>query len=188
MLSAFSRVLTGFLQMRGFTCGIDDLLLVKKAEQERSKIVATAEAAALKASADLVGHPHPPHPDADTTVSGFNGLTYLQVLNVDADVLQQLSSLPNPSNLPAPPTPPPPPPPDSEADTIVSGSDLFCCISSTFTLGCRCITTWCTPSHHHPPPPPRGLPHPRHLHAHSATPTRKTTLKPDIVATPGQLP
>ena len=69
MLSAFSRVLTGYLQMRGFTCGIDDLLLVPGAEQERARIVSTAEAAALKASADLVGHPHPPDPNADTTVS-----------------------------------------------------------------------------------------------------------------------
>ncbi|KAK9840861.1 hypothetical protein WJX84_010134 [Apatococcus fuscideae] len=66
MLSAFSRVLTGYLQMRGFTCGIDDLLLVKAAETERAAIVATAEAAALKASADLVGHTAPPDLDSDT--------------------------------------------------------------------------------------------------------------------------
>lgn len=69
MLSAFSRVLTGYFQMRGFTCGIDDLLLVEGAETERAAIVSTAEAAALRASAELVGHSEPPSLDADTEAS-----------------------------------------------------------------------------------------------------------------------
>lgn len=38
-LSAISRLLTRFLQMRGFSCRMDDLLLVPKAERARARII-----------------------------------------------------------------------------------------------------------------------------------------------------
>lgn len=58
-ISALSRLLTYYLQMQGFTCGYDDLLLVKKAEQARSALLDTAETAALAASARFVGEEVP---------------------------------------------------------------------------------------------------------------------------------
>ena len=54
-ISALSRLLTFFLQMRGFTCGFDDLLLVPAAEEQRRTLLETAETAALHSSARFVG-------------------------------------------------------------------------------------------------------------------------------------
>ena len=54
-ISALSRLLTFYLQMHGFTCGFDDLLLVPEAEQQRRVMLETAETAALHASARFVG-------------------------------------------------------------------------------------------------------------------------------------
>lgn len=58
-ISALSRLLTYYLQTQGFTCGYDDLLLVKKAERARSALLDTAETAALAASARFVGEDVP---------------------------------------------------------------------------------------------------------------------------------
>lgn len=41
------------LQWHGFTCGMDDLLLVPRAEARRKEILTTADAVAVKASADF---------------------------------------------------------------------------------------------------------------------------------------
>jgi DNA-directed RNA polymerase I subunit RPA1 len=38
MLNALSRLLTGFLQLHGFTCGLDDLLLSSNAEAARTRV------------------------------------------------------------------------------------------------------------------------------------------------------
>jgi DNA-directed RNA polymerase I subunit RPA1 len=38
MLNALSRLLTSYLQAAGFTCGMDDLLLVPAAEAQRARV------------------------------------------------------------------------------------------------------------------------------------------------------
>lgn len=58
-ISALSRLLTFYLQMHGFTCGFDDLLLVPEAEEQRRVMLETAETAALHASARFVGEEVP---------------------------------------------------------------------------------------------------------------------------------
>lgn len=58
-ISALSRLLTFYLQMHGFTCGFDDLLLVPAAEQQRSTMLEAAETAALASSARFVGQDVP---------------------------------------------------------------------------------------------------------------------------------
>ena len=58
-ISALSRLLTFYLQMHGFTCGFDDLLLVPAAEQQRSIMLEAAETAALASSARFVGQDVP---------------------------------------------------------------------------------------------------------------------------------
>ena len=58
-ISALSRLLTFYLQMHGFTCGFDDLLLVPEAETQRRVMLETAETAALHASARFVGEAVP---------------------------------------------------------------------------------------------------------------------------------
>ncbi len=63
LTSAFSRLFTFYLQTHGFTCGIDDLLLVPTAEAERADVLQRAEPAAWHASAGFVGQA-----DADATV------------------------------------------------------------------------------------------------------------------------
>ncbi len=78
-ISALSRLLTYYLQMQGFTCGYDDLLLVKRAERARTELLDTAETAALAASARFVGEEVPqllqgkdsakPKPQSDIPVS-----------------------------------------------------------------------------------------------------------------------
>jgi hypothetical protein len=56
LTSSLSRLLTLYLQQRGFTCGMDDLLLKHSAEQTRAKLLRGAELDALRASADFVSH------------------------------------------------------------------------------------------------------------------------------------
>lgn len=58
-ISALSRLLTFYLQMHGFTCGFDDLLLVPAAEQQRRAMLEAAETAALASSARFVGQDVP---------------------------------------------------------------------------------------------------------------------------------
>ena len=58
-ISALSRLLTSYLQMHGFTCGFDDLLLLPEAEEQRAAMLETAETAALHASARFVGEDIP---------------------------------------------------------------------------------------------------------------------------------
>ncbi|CAI5462231.1 unnamed protein product [Closterium sp. Yama58-4] len=43
LLSSLSRLLTTFLQIRGFTCGVGDLLLTAPAEAERAAIISRAD-------------------------------------------------------------------------------------------------------------------------------------------------
>lgn len=43
LLSVFSRLFTGYLQMHGFTCGVVDLLLVPQAEDDRKKKLEKSE-------------------------------------------------------------------------------------------------------------------------------------------------
>ncbi|EHA8587710.1 DNA-directed RNA polymerase I subunit 1 [Cocos nucifera] len=44
LLSVFSRLFTLFLQMHGFTCGVDDLLLDQSSDMERKRILEKSEA------------------------------------------------------------------------------------------------------------------------------------------------
>jgi DNA-directed RNA polymerase I subunit RPA1 len=53
LLSALSRMGTLYLQWHGFTCGMNDLLLVAAAEQARVDVLGRAECSALKASAEV---------------------------------------------------------------------------------------------------------------------------------------
>ncbi|XP_009394527.2 DNA-directed RNA polymerase I subunit 1-like [Musa acuminata AAA Group] len=43
LLSVFSRLFTSFLQIHGFTCGVDDLLLSQKSDIERERILKKSE-------------------------------------------------------------------------------------------------------------------------------------------------
>lgn len=80
MLSALSRLFTLFLQWHGFTCGMDDLLLIQRSESARSEILSTAEMAALSASADMAGVA-PPQP-------GMTGQQYVAEAVAVAEGLQ----------------------------------------------------------------------------------------------------
>ena len=53
LISALSRLFTAYLHFGGFTCGLDDLLLIDAAERERAELCETAELRALRASADF---------------------------------------------------------------------------------------------------------------------------------------
>ena len=55
LTGAFGRLFTAYLQLRGFTCGIDDLLLHRPSEMERLQLLGRAETAALQASAKIAG-------------------------------------------------------------------------------------------------------------------------------------
>lgn len=59
LLNAFSRLFTHYLQWFGLTCGYDDLLLLSDAEQRRAKLLSSAEAIAIGASAEFVGQQLP---------------------------------------------------------------------------------------------------------------------------------
>ena len=39
LLSSFSRLFTSYLQLRGFTLGVQDILVTRKADKKRSKII-----------------------------------------------------------------------------------------------------------------------------------------------------
>eukprot|EP00884_Botryococcus_braunii_P022722 jgi/Botrbrau1/9133/Bobra.160_3s0008.2 len=60
LTSSLSRLLTLYLQQRGFTCGMDDLLLKPSAEKARADLLRKAELEALRATAEFVGHQLPP--------------------------------------------------------------------------------------------------------------------------------
>ena len=53
LISALSRLFTAYLHFGGFTCGLDDLLLIQAAERERFELCETAELRALRASAEF---------------------------------------------------------------------------------------------------------------------------------------
>lgn len=55
LLSCFSRLFTYHLQHHGFTCGIDDVLLLAGAEQKRAATIARAELTVMRASAVAAG-------------------------------------------------------------------------------------------------------------------------------------
>eukprot|EP00658_Telonema_sp_P-2_P041530 TRINITY_DN2971_c0_g1_i1.p1 TRINITY_DN2971_c0_g1~~TRINITY_DN2971_c0_g1_i1.p1 ORF type:complete len:1072 (-),score=265.32 TRINITY_DN2971_c0_g1_i1:57-3272(-) len=55
LLSAFGRCFSFFLQQVGFTCGIQDLLITRDAEDKRLALMAEAEAIGARISAEAVG-------------------------------------------------------------------------------------------------------------------------------------
>ena len=55
LLSCFSRLFTHFLQHHGFTCGINDVLLLAGAEGQRADTLARAELTVMRASAVAAG-------------------------------------------------------------------------------------------------------------------------------------
>jgi DNA-directed RNA polymerase I subunit RPA1 len=55
LTAALSRLLTGFLQRHGFTCGLSDVGLVAEAEAARSALLAGADSRALAAAAAFAG-------------------------------------------------------------------------------------------------------------------------------------
>eukprot|EP00899_Mesostigma_viride_P013846 jgi/Mesvir1/22462/Mv18493-RA.1 len=60
MLSILSRLFTFFLQIHGFTCGVDDLLIQPKAEQLRAQQVASAAHFGDTVAAEFIDRPAPP--------------------------------------------------------------------------------------------------------------------------------
>lgn len=66
LISALSRLFTAYLHFGGFTCGLDDLLLIPAAERERLELCETAEMRALRASAEFADVSMP---DEQATVS-----------------------------------------------------------------------------------------------------------------------
>jgi len=55
LLGALGRLFSRYLQEKGMTCGMDDLLITPEAEKERQKILAECRAAAMQVSAEMVG-------------------------------------------------------------------------------------------------------------------------------------
>ncbi|XWS53418.1 hypothetical protein CRYUN_Cryun10bG0000100 [Craigia yunnanensis] len=55
LLSVFSRLFTVFLQMHGFTCGVDDLLIMKDKDIERKKQLEECEKKVTEAHYELFG-------------------------------------------------------------------------------------------------------------------------------------
>ncbi|KAF7850854.1 hypothetical protein BT93_L4940 [Corymbia citriodora subsp. variegata] len=55
LLSAFSRLFTAFLQMHGFTCGVDDLLLSKDIDEKRQQQLEECERCGEKVHREVVG-------------------------------------------------------------------------------------------------------------------------------------
>ena len=71
LLSMLSRLLTAFLQMHGFTCGIDDLLLTPPAETERTTILRQEEPLGERVHAAFVGNAAAPAGTDRAQGSGF---------------------------------------------------------------------------------------------------------------------
>lgn len=57
--AALSRLFTAFLQHNGFTCGIADVFLVARAEEERARLLKSADIRALDAAAQFTSLPRP---------------------------------------------------------------------------------------------------------------------------------
>ncbi|KAI4319607.1 hypothetical protein MLD38_033187 [Melastoma candidum] len=55
LLSALSRLFTGFLQMHGFTCGVDDLLLRKEVDDRRKQQLEDCEKCGKEVHCEVVG-------------------------------------------------------------------------------------------------------------------------------------
>lgn len=55
LLSVFSRLFTVYLQMHGFTCGVDDLLIMKDKDDQRKKQLEDCERKVIEAQFNLFG-------------------------------------------------------------------------------------------------------------------------------------
>jgi DNA-directed RNA polymerase I subunit RPA1 len=55
LLTTLGRLFTLFLQFRGFTCGIDDMLLTKEAEERRLELIEKANQCGLEQAAIFTG-------------------------------------------------------------------------------------------------------------------------------------
>ncbi|XP_024027231.1 DNA-directed RNA polymerase I subunit 1 [Morus notabilis] len=55
LLSSLSRLFTVFLQMHGFTCGVDDLLIVKSKDKERGRVLEKCEDIGEEVHREFVG-------------------------------------------------------------------------------------------------------------------------------------
>lgn len=55
LLSVFSRLFTVFLQMHGFTCGVDDLLIVKQYDMERKRMLESSDKIGEHVHAKFIG-------------------------------------------------------------------------------------------------------------------------------------
>ncbi|KFM27291.1 DNA-directed RNA polymerase I subunit rpa1 [Auxenochlorella protothecoides] len=84
LTASLSRLLTGFLQKHGFTCGMSDVLLVQDAEEERKKLLTSADVRCLDAAASLFG-PSRAGPLAE------QGMSYEEAFrSAEPDVREQL--------------------------------------------------------------------------------------------------
>ena len=62
LTSGLSRLLTKYIQLTGFTCGMADLLLTPEHERQRARNLLAAEGAAISAGASIAGVELPPLP------------------------------------------------------------------------------------------------------------------------------
>ena len=64
MLSLIGRLCVQYLQMRGFTCGIDDILITKEHEAQRTRLLEEADKKTIEATYKFVGKSLDTEPDA----------------------------------------------------------------------------------------------------------------------------
>ncbi|XP_037491257.1 DNA-directed RNA polymerase I subunit 1-like [Jatropha curcas] len=55
LLSALSRLFTAYLQMHGFTCGVDDLLIMESIDDERKKLLESCERSGEAVHRNFIG-------------------------------------------------------------------------------------------------------------------------------------
>ncbi|WCJ33919.1 DNA-directed RNA polymerase I subunit 1 [Euphorbia peplus] len=55
LLSVFSRLFTAYLQMHGFTCGVDDLLIIKTNDGKRKKLLESCEKSGEAVHRNFIG-------------------------------------------------------------------------------------------------------------------------------------
>lgn len=71
LLSAFGRLLTVYLHFFGMTCGMDDLVLTKQADEERTKLLKKGTAKGYMASASFAGEKDTPEDLHDKLSKSF---------------------------------------------------------------------------------------------------------------------
>jgi DNA-directed RNA polymerase I subunit RPA1 len=69
LLTTLGRLFTLFLQFRGFTCGIDDMLLTQQTEKQRLELIKQANQCGLEQAAIFTGLRQSPSSESVSTFS-----------------------------------------------------------------------------------------------------------------------